>query len=290
MANILVTGANGQLGMALRRIGFTMLDDVFYTDFAELDITDREAVRKFVQLNEIDTIVNCAAYTAVDKAEDEPEKAALANTEAVANLAAVAYDEDCLLVHISTDYVFDGTAAEPYTEKSRVNPQSVYGRTKLAGEKAIGSSHCLSVIVRTAWLYSEDGNNFVKTMLRLAKERGELKVVSDQIGSPTYAGDLAKAIVAIVGDDNVMEKPGIYHYSNGGICSWYEFAKEIVALSGMDCRVEPLTTEQYPAKAKRPAYSVLDKTKIRKEFGLEIPEWKEALARCIHNLMSENQQ
>lgn len=290
MANILVTGANGQLGTALKRIGFTMLDDVFYTDLAELDITDREAVRRFVQLHEIDTIINCAAYTAVDKAEDEPEKAALINTEAVANLATVAYDEDCLLIHVSTDYVFDGTATEPYTEKSRVNPQSVYGRTKLAGEKAIAASHCLSVIIRTAWLYSEDGNNFVKTMLRLAKEKGELRVVSDQIGSPTYAGDLAKAIVAIVSDDNVMEKPGVYHYSNEGICSWYEFAREIMSVGGMECRVEPLTTEQYPTKAKRPAYSVLDKTKIKKSFSLEIPEWQEALTRCMYNLIPENRR
>lgn len=288
MANILVTGANGQLGMELRKIGFTILDEVFYTDVAELDITDKEAIRKFVLQHEIDTIVNCAAYTAVDRAEDEPEKAELINVEAVKNLAKVAQAENCLLIHISTDYVFDGTAIEPYSEKSKMNPLGVYGRTKQAGERVIADSHCLSIIIRTAWLYSEYGNNFVKTMLRLAKERGELNVVSDQIGSPTYAADLAKAIVTIISDDNVIEKMGIYHYSNEGICSWYEFAKEIVRLGDITCHIEPLTTEQYPTRVKRPAYSVLDKTKIKREFGVEVPEWKEALARCMVCLKQEN--
>lgn len=279
MANILVTGSSGQLGSELKKTGFTALDEVFFTDVADLDITDKKAIEEYVRRNDIDTIVNCAAYTAVDGAEDEPEKAALLNTEAVKNLAEVANREGCLLIHLSTDYVFDGTASEPYTEKSLTNPQSVYGRTKLAGEQAIKKTGCLAIIIRTAWLYSEFGHNFVKTMLRLAQEKGELKVVADQVGTPTYAADLAAAIVRIVADENVADKTGIYHFSNEGECSWFEFAREIVQQAGIEATVEPLTTEQYPTKAKRPAYSVLDKTKIKREFGVEVPEWKEALGR-----------
>lgn len=279
MANILVTGSSGQLGSELKKTGFTALDEVFFTDVADLDITDKKAIEEYVRRNDIDTIVNCAAYTAVDGAEDEPEKAALLNTEAVKNLAEVANREGCLLIHVSTDYVFDGTASEPYTEKSLTNPQSVYGRTKLAGEQAIKKTGCLAIIIRTAWLYSEFGHNFVKTMLRLAQEKGELKVVADQVGTPTYAADLAAAIVRIVADENVADKTGIYHFSNEGECSWFEFAREIVQQAGIEATVEPLTTEQYPTKAKRPAYSVLDKTKIKREFGVEVPEWKEALGR-----------
>lgn len=279
MANILITGADGQLGSELKKTTFTALDEVFFTDVADLDITDKKAIEEYVRRNDIDTIVNCAAYTAVDRAEDEPEKAALINTEAVKNLAEVANREGCLLIHISTDYVFDGTASEPYTEKSLTNPQSVYGRTKLAGEQAIKKTGCLAIVIRTAWLYSEFGHNFVKTMLRLAQEKGELKVVADQVGTPTYAADLAAAIVRIIADENVADKTGIYHFSNEGECSWFEFAREIVQQSGIEVAVEPLTTEQYPTKAKRPAYSVLDKTKIKREFGVEVPEWKEALGR-----------
>lgn len=279
MANILVTGSSGQLGSELKKTGFTALDEVFFTDVADLDITDKKAIEEYVRRNDIDTIVNCAAYTAVDGAEDEPEKAALLNTEAVKNLAEVANREGCLLIHVSTDYVFDGTASEPYTEKSLTNPQSVYGRTKLAGEQAIKKTGCLAIIIRTAWLYSEFGHNFVKTMLRLAQEKGELKVVADQVGTPTYAADLAAAIVRIIADENVADKTGIYHFSNEGECSWFEFAREVVQQAGIEVVVEPLTTEQYPTKAKRPAYSVLDKTKMKREFGVEVPEWKEALGR-----------
>lgn len=281
MANVLVTGANGQLGSELKRIGFTALDEVFYTDAGELDITDKKAVQEYVIENGIDTIVNCAAYTAVDRAEEEPEKAALVNTEAVRNLAEVAKREGCLLVHISTDYVFDGTASEPYTEKCLPNPQCVYGRTKFEGERAIKRSGCLAIIIRTAWLYSEFGNNFVKTMLRLAREKGELKVVADQIGTPTYAADLAAAIVKIVTNEFVADRTGVYHFSNEGICSWYDFAREIVAQAGIEASVEALTTAQYPTKAKRPAYSVLDKSKIKKMFEVNVPEWKEALGRMM---------
>lgn len=287
MANILVTGANGQLGSELRKIGFTALDEVFFTDVAELDITSYEAVNDFVAKNEIDTIVNCAAYTAVDRAEDEREMAAMINTEAVSNLAKVAYKQDCLLVHVSTDYVFDGSGCEPYTEKSKTNPNSVYGMTKLEGEQLIERSHCMYVIIRTAWLYSTFGSNFVKTIRKCAAEKGELNVVADQVGTPTYAEDLARAIVQIIGDDCVAEKGGIYHFSNEGVCSWYDFAKEIVRLSDIKCEVHPVTTEQYPTKAKRPAYSVLDKTKIKREFEVEVPQWKDALGRCVEGMKVE---
>lgn len=283
MANILVTGANGQLGSELKKTGFTALDEVFYTDVAELDITDKKAVEGYVRKNDIDTIVNCAAYTAVDRAEEEADMAELINVKAVKNLAEVAGKEGCLLIHISTDYVFDGTCSEPYTEKDHMNPQTVYGRTKLAGEQAIRNSDCLAVIIRTAWLYSEFGNNFVKTVLRLAKEKGELKIVADQIGTPTYAADLAAAIVRIIADESVAEKTGVYHFSNEGVCSWYEFAQEIVTQAGLKATVSPLTTAEYPVKAKRPAYSVLDKTKIKREFEVEVPEWKEALGRMMGN-------
>lgn len=285
MANILVTGAGGQLGNELRKIGFSPLDEVFFTDIAELDITDKKAVENYVSRNDIDTIVNCAAYTAVDKAEEEPEKAELINVKAVENLAEVASREGCLLVHVSTDYVFDGGASEPYTEKSLVNPQTVYGRTKLAGERAIKKSGCLAIVIRTAWLYSEYGNNFVKTILRLAKEKGEVNVVADQMGTPTYAADLAVAIVRVLADDCVADKTGIYHFSNEGTCSWYEFAREIVRLSGAKCNVKAVTTADYPAKAHRPAYSALDKTKIKREFGVEVPEWREALERMMDSFL-----
>lgn len=285
MANILVTGAGGQLGCELKKIGFSPLDEVFYTDVAELDITDKKAVEDYVSRNDIDTIVNCAAYTAVDRAEEEPDRAELINVKAVENLADVAMREGCLLVHVSTDYVFDGMASEPYTEKSPVNPQSVYGHTKLAGERAIKRSGCLAIIIRTAWLYSEFGNNFVKTMLRLAKEKEELNVVSDQVGTPTYAADLAAAIVCVLADDCVVEKTGIYHFSNEGICSWYEFAQEIMQLSGEKCKVNAIATVDYPTKAHRPAYSVLDKTKIKEKFGVSVPEWKEALGRMMERMV-----
>lgn len=287
MANILVTGANGQLGSELRKIGFTALDEVFFTDVAELDITSYEAVAKFVEEHDIDTIINCAAYTAVDKAEDEPELAAKINTEAVANLAKVANKQDCLLIHVSTDYVFNGMGEEPYTEKNNPCPVSVYGKTKLAGEEAIKKSGCLHIIIRTAWLYSTFGNNFVKTILRLAGERPELTVVSDQVGSPTYAEDLARAIVTIMEDDNRGMCEGIYHFSDEGVCSWYDFACEIVRISGLPCQVKPVTTAEYPTKTRRPAYSVLDKTKIKQTFGVSVPHWQESLAACMKELMAD---
>lgn len=284
MANILVTGANGQLGSELRKIGFTTLNEVFFTDLAELDITDYDAVDKYVLDNEIDTIVNCAAYTAVDRAEDEPELAAKVNTEAARILSNVAYKQDCLLIHISTDYVFDGTGNIPYTEKDKPCPVSVYGKTKLAGEEAIKKSHCWYIIIRTAWLYSTFGNNFVKTMLRLAGERESLNVVADQVGTPTYAEDLARAITNIMENDERIEHQGIYHFSNLGVCSWFDFASEIIHQSGLPCKVNPVTTAEYPTKTARPAYSVLDKTKISKTFNLQIPEWKLSLTKCLKDM------
>ncbi len=287
MANILITGANGQLGSEFRKVGFSILDEVFYTDTMELDITDYDAINRFVEEHEIDTIINCAAYTAVDRAEDEPELAAMVNVTAVENLAKIAFKQTCLLVHVSTDYVFDGSKDTPYTEKDKPCPVSVYGKTKLAGEEAIKRSHCLYIIVRTAWLYSTFGHNFVRMILRLAGEREELNVVADQIGTPTYAEDLAQAIITIIRHDQVAEHEGIYHYSNKGVCSWYDFAREIVEQSGLPCKVKPVTTAEYPTKTARPAYSVLDKTKIEKSFGVTVPEWKEALGRCLRELRME---
>ena len=290
MANILITGANGQLGSELRKIGFSHLDEVFFTDVAELDITDYTAIEKFIQVHEVDTIINCAAYTAVDRAEDEPGPAAEINTQAVANLAKAAQKGDCLLIHISTDYVFDGTATTPYTEKIKTCPVSVYGKTKLAGEEAIIRSGCFYIIIRTAWLYSAFGHNFVKPILRLAEDRPVINVVNDQIGTPTYAEDLAKAIVKIMANDDRVEHEGIYHYSNAGVCSWYDFAVEIVRLSGLNCRVNPVTTAEYPTKTHRPAYSVLDKTKIKHTFGVEVPEWQEALRRMMGEISGEQRK
>lgn len=287
MANILVTGSNSQLGSELRKLGFTALDEVFFTDVTELDITDYRALEHFVKEHEIDTIINCAAYTAVDKAEDEPELAAKINTEAVANLARVSQKEDCFLIHVSTDYVFDGTETIPYSEKNKTCPVSVYGKTKLAGEEAVIKSGCFYVIVRTAWLYSTFGNNFVKTILRLAGERPEINVVADQVGTPTYAEDLAQAIIDIVSNDDKIEHGGIYHYSNDGVCSWFDFATEIVRLSGKNCKVNPVTTAEYPTKTRRPAYSVLDKAKITKIFDVKVPAWRESLERCVGELTND---
>ena len=281
MANILITGANGQLGTELRNRSFSLLDDVFYTDVEELDITNFKAICSFIENHDIDTIINCAAYTAVEQAEEDEEKAMKLNCEAVANLANAAERLGCLLVHVSTDYVFDGTADHPYTEEDATNPQSVYGKTKLAGEQAIKESGCIYLIIRTAWLYSGYGHNFVKTISRLASEREEIKVVNDQWGTPTYAGDLAEAIIRIMEQEDLPELEGIYNFTNEGACTWYDFAKEIVALSGSACKVLPVSTAEYPSKVKRPAYSVLDKTKIKEAFNLEIRDWREALKSCM---------
>ena len=282
---ILITGGNGQLGTELRHL----LDErgIAYTatDARELDITDGVAVDKFFDENKPELGYHCAAYTAVDKAEDNQELAYKLNCEAPKQLASAAQANGAAMIQVSTDYVFDGTAHTPYTEDCNPCPDSVYGTTKLEGEKEV-MNHCeQAVVIRTAWLYSIFGNNFVKTMLRLGKERDSLGVVFDQIGTPTYANDLARAIYAIINKGIVR---GIYHFSNEGVCSWYDFTVAIHRLAGITtCKVKPLHTAEYPAKANRPAYSVLDKTKIKTTFDIEIPHWEESLKQCIDKIMKD---
>ncbi len=278
--NILVTGANGQLGNEMRVVAAEQKQLVYhFTDVAELDICNEQAVERFVAENAIDCIVNCAAYTNVNKAEEDAVLCDKLNHLAPANLARVAAKYRIGLVHVSTDYVFNGEHHVPYREDDATCPNSVYGTTKLAGEEAIRTIHSEAVIIRTAWLYSSFGNNFVKTMLRLGKEREELGVVFDQIGTPTYARDLARAIQHIIGSDVV---PGIYHYSNEGVCSWYDFTKAILDLAGIStCCLKPLHTDEYPTPAARPHYSVLDKTKIKQTYGVEVPHWIDSLRECM---------
>lgn len=269
----LVIGARGQLGSELREI---LQDQACYVDRDELDITNAQAVQRFVRTDAYEAIINCAAYTAVDRAENEPDLAYKINVEGAKNLAATKVP----LVHISTDYVFDGKSYRPYVEQEATDPQSVYGVTKLAGEQAVLETAKTAVIIRTAWLYSVFGNNFVKTMRRLGAERESLNVVFDQIGSPTNARDLAEAIVAILPQIKQGTKE-IYHYSNEGVCSWYDFATEIMALSGLDCQVMPILSKDYPTPAQRPFYSVLNKGKIKQDFGIKIEHWKSSLKKCI---------
>lgn len=278
--NILVTGANGQLGNEMRVVAGGQTALVYhFTDVAELDICDEQAVERFVVEGAIDCIVNCAAYTNVNKAEEDAVLCDRLNHLAPANLARVAARHRIGLVHVSTDYVFNGEHHVPYREDDATCPNSVYGTTKLAGEEAIRTIHPEAVIIRTAWLYSSFGNNFVKTMLRLGKEREELGVVFDQIGTPTYARDLARAIQHIVGSGIV---PGIYHYSNEGVCSWYDFTKAIFDLVGITtCCLKPLHTDEYPTPVARPHYSVLDKTKIKQTYGVKVPHWIDSLRECI---------
>lgn len=272
---ILVTGSRGQLGTELSKL----LPNAVLTDVAELDITDLNAVQKFVKENGIGTIINCAAYTAVDKAEDDAALAEKINVLGPENLAKTG----CKIVHISTDYVFDGTGHKPYTPEDETNPVSVYGKTKRAGELAVLKNAKEAVIIRTAWLYSPYGNNFVKTMRRLGTEKESINVVADQVGTPTYAADLALAIVKVL--PQISEKTkGIYHFTNEGVCSWYDFASEIMGESGLKCQVNPIPTSAYPTRATRPFYSVLDKTKIKHTFGVQNFYWKEALKRCIKQM------
>lgn len=278
--NILVTGANGQLGNEMRVLSAgNSRHTYFFTDVQELDICDEQAVRAYVHDNGIDIIVNCAAYTAVDNAEDNPELCDRLNNIAPGYLARAAQERGAAMIQVSTDYVFDGTAHIPYTEEEPTCPNSVYGSTKLAGEQNV-LEHCeRAMVIRTAWLYSVYGNNFVKTMIRLGKERESLGVIFDQIGTPTYAHDLARAIYAAINKGVVR---GIYHFSNEGVCSWYDFTVAIHRLAGItSCKVQPLHTAEYPSKAARPHYSVLDKAKIKKTFDIEIPHWEESLKRCI---------
>ena len=283
MKNILITGANGQLGNEMRILSVENQEyNYFFTDVAELDICDERAVMEFVMTNDIQIIVNCAAYTAVDKAEENLEFCTRLNADAVGYLAKAAEVNRAEFIQISTDYVFDGTAHVPYLETEPTCPNSVYGATKLAGEKNALALCSRSMVIRTAWLYSTFGNNFVKTMIRLGKERESLGVIFDQIGTPTYARDLARAIIAAIRQGVV---PGIYHFSNEGVCSWYDFTKAIHRLAGItSCHVKPLHTEEYPTPAKRPHYSVLDKTKIRNTYHIEIPYWMDSLQSCIAEL------
>ena len=284
--NILVTGANGQLGNEMQVLARENLQHTyFFTDVQELDICDEQAVYAYVSEHKIDIIVNCAAYTAVDKAEDNVELCDKLNNIAPAYLARAAQANGAAMIQVSTDYVFDGTAHIPYTEEEPTCPASVYGSTKLAGEQNV-MDHCeKAMVIRTAWLYSIYGNNFVKTMIRLGQERDSLGVIFDQIGTPTYANDLAQAIFAAINKGVVR---GIYHFSDEGVCSWYDFTIAIHRLAGIaSCKVKPLHTADYPAKAPRPHYSVLDKTKIKDTFGIEIPHWEESLKRCINQLRME---
>jgi dTDP-4-dehydrorhamnose reductase len=282
MSNILVTGANGQLGSELKDESSRYPNDSFiFTDLAELDICNHSAVREFIVKNDIHAIINCAAYTAVDKAEEQFELSNDINNLAVKNFASIAKEHSIKLIHISTDYVFDGTNHVPYQETDEPNPKSVYGATKLAGENAIQEINpANTVVIRTSWVYSKYGNNFVKTMLRLGSERDQLGVIVDQIGTPTYASDLAKAILKIL--PNVQNKNvEVYHYSNEGACSWYDFAKAIFEIKDIEVKVNSIETYQYPTAAERPSYSVLNKSKIKQAYQLEIPHWRESVLNCL---------
>ena len=282
MNNILVTGGNGQLGSELREIAPNYPDQNFlFTDVKAVDITNHTDVKEFIEINKINVIINCAAYTAVDNAESEPELADAINHLALAHFAQIAKDNNIKLIHISTDYVFDGTNNKPYVETDTPNPESVYGQTKLDGELAMQQINpANSIIIRTSWLYSKFGNNFVKNMLRLAETRDEISVVSDQIGSPTNAADLADAILIILSkiENETVE---LFHYSNQGVCSWYDFVKAIFEISNNTIKVNAIESWQYPTPAKRPFYSVLNKIKIKNRYFIEIPYWKDSLKLCL---------
>jgi dTDP-4-dehydrorhamnose reductase len=282
MPKVLVTGSNGQLGSELRDL---VSDEYFYfTDKNTLDIANKSAIENFCKENDINTIVNCAAYTAVDKAQEDIENADRINHLAVKYLAEVAKENSIKLVHISTDYVFDGTNYRPYVESDATQPNGVYGSTKLAGEEAMKAINPKdSIIIRTSWVYSSFGANFVKTMLRLGKERDSLGVIFDQVGTPTYARDLAKTILEIL--PNIKsEKVEIYNYSNEGVLSWYDFAKEIMKMAKIECKVDPIETKAYPTPARRPHYSLLNKAKIKETFTIEIPYWKDSLDVCLKKM------
>lgn len=281
--NILITGANGQLGNEMRVLSAdNSAHTYFFTDIEELDICNEQAVNDFVVSNAIDLIVNCAAYTAVDAAEDNRELNDRLNHLAPGYLARAVQSRGGAIIQVSTDYVFDGTNHTPYTEEETTCPASAYGTAKLAGEQNVMESCEQAVVIRTAWLYSTYGNNFVKTMIRLGSERDTLGVIFDQVGTPTYARDLARAIYAIINKGVVR---GVYHFSNEGVCSWYDFTLAIHRLAGVDgCKVNPLHTVDYPTKAARPHYSVLDKTKIKQTFDIEIPHWETSLVECIKQL------
>ena len=286
--NILVTGSNGQVGSELQALSKNYEYNFFFTDRDTLDIRDKEAIKNFTQENSINVIINTAAYTAVDRAEENKESADSVNHLATKYLAEIAKEQKSKLIHISTDYVFNGENFQPYTEDDTTNPSGVYGATKLEGEKAMQEINPKdSIIIRTSWVYSSFGANFVKTMLRLGKERDSLGVIYDQVGSPTYARDLAKAILDII--PNIKnEKVAIYNYSNEGVLSWYDFSKEIMKMAKIECEINPIETKEYPTPAKRPHYSLLNKSKIKEEFGITIPYWKDSLDECLTTLGERN--
>ena len=282
--NILVTGSMGQLGSEIKELSSNYNYNFFFTTRDDIDITSKDSIKEFCQTNSINVIINCAAYTAVDKAQSDIENADLVNRKAVKKLSIVAKELNIKLIHISTDYVFDGKNFKPYVEEFQTNPQSVYGKTKLDGENELLDINPLnSIIIRTSWVYSYYGNNFVKTMLRLGKEKEELGVIFDQIGTPTYAAHLAKTILDIIPQIE-NSKVEIYNYSNEGVLSWYDFAKEIMKMAKLNCKVKAIETYQYPTPAKRPHFSLLNKSKIKSKFNLEIPYWKDGLDDCLKRL------
>jgi dTDP-4-dehydrorhamnose reductase len=284
MFNILVTGSNGQLGSEIKELSSKYDYNFFFTDKTALDISNADTINEFIESNHINTIINCAAYTAVDKAQSDEVNADAINHLAIKNMAQIAKDSNIKLIHISTDYVFDGTNFKPYTENDTTNPNGVYGKTKLDGEKALKEINPKNaIIIRTSWVYSSYGANFVKTMLRLGKEKEQLGVIFDQVGTPTYAKDLAKTILEIVPkiENDTVE---IYHYSNEGVLSWYDFAKEIMRMAKLDCHINPIETKDYPTPAQRPHYSLLNKSKIKNTFTIEIPYWKDSLDECLKKM------
>jgi dTDP-4-dehydrorhamnose reductase len=287
MIKILVTGANGQLGSDIRSLQNNFKAFNFtYTDIADVDITDIKQLDPYFKNSKFDFVINCAAYTAVDKAESETEKANQINGDAAGNIALFCKENNTKLIHISTDYIFDGTSHRPYVETERANPVSAYGKSKLIGEQKVIESGCDAIIIRTSWLYSSFGNNFVKTMIKYGTERGLLNVVFDQVGTPTYAAELADAILKIIeySESTKDFKTGIYHYSNEGVCSWYDFAIEIIEKKNINCKINPIETKDYPTPARRPHYSVFNKSKIKEAFNIEIPHWKISLDKCLKKL------
>ncbi len=279
--NILVTGTNGQLGSEIKELSKNYSYNFFFTDRNNIDITSKDNIKAFCQINNINVIINCAAYTAVDKAELDIENADLVNRKAVKKLALISQELNIKLIHISTDYVFDGRNFKPYIEEFQTNPQGIYGKTKLDGENEMRDINPKdSIIIRTSWMYSCFGNNFVKIMLRLGREKESLGVIFDQVGTPTYARDLAKAILDIIPNIN-NDKVEVYNYSNEGVLSWYDFAKEIMRMAKLNCKINPIETFEYPTPAKRPHFSLLNKSKIKKEFNIEIPYWKDSLDECL---------
>ena len=285
---VLITGSKGQLGSEIKELAseFENLECIF-KDLPELDICDTDALNRFIIDQHINAVINCAGYTAVDKAEKEEPIAQKVNSEGVLNLVNALKKVDGKLIHISTDYVFDGNHSQPYKESDLVSPIGVYGQTKRAGELAVLNSSIDAIVIRTSWLYSENGNNFVKTMLRLGNKKKSIQVVSDQKGTPTYAKDLAKTCLDILSDagsTNISKKGSLYHYSNEGVTSWYDFATAIMEISNIDCKVIPIETKDYPTEARRPMYSVLDKSKIKSDFKVTIPHWRDSLANCIKKI------